>query len=149
MLVPSGVTPPPIISAIDPVTTTLGKSVSSVPCATLQSVFSSVLAEFVLAQTCHGDRQLVRRKRIGVMQHGGDRQVLAADGPVDDHLQPFDRREDIDRSPVTARTIVIENQHQTGSSAVLFCAAAAWPRRLCFSLKSGRSSGRSCQMPDA
>ncbi len=31
--VPSGVTPPPIISAIDPVTTTLGRSGSSVACA--------------------------------------------------------------------------------------------------------------------
>ena len=30
MLVPSGVTPPPIISAIDPVTTTAGRSGSSV-----------------------------------------------------------------------------------------------------------------------
>ena len=33
MPVPSGVTPPPIISAIEPVTTTLGKSGSSVLCA--------------------------------------------------------------------------------------------------------------------
>ena len=33
MPVPSGVTPPPIISAIEPVTTTLGKSGSSDLCA--------------------------------------------------------------------------------------------------------------------
>ncbi len=33
MLVPSGVTPPPIISAIEPVTTTLGSSGSSARCA--------------------------------------------------------------------------------------------------------------------
>ena len=33
MLVPSGVTPPPIISAIEPVTTTLGRAGSRVRCA--------------------------------------------------------------------------------------------------------------------
>jgi hypothetical protein len=33
MFVPSGVTPPPIISAIEPVTTTEGSSGSSVRCA--------------------------------------------------------------------------------------------------------------------
>jgi len=33
IVVPSGVTPPPIISAIEPVTTTLGRSGSSVLCA--------------------------------------------------------------------------------------------------------------------
>ena len=33
MLVPSGVTPPPIISAIEPVTTTAGNPASSTACA--------------------------------------------------------------------------------------------------------------------
>ena len=33
MLVPSGVTPPPIISAMEPVTTTAGSAGSSVRCA--------------------------------------------------------------------------------------------------------------------
>ena len=37
MLVPSGVTPPPIISAMEPVTTTAGRSGSSAACARAQS----------------------------------------------------------------------------------------------------------------
>jgi hypothetical protein len=86
MLVPSGVTPPPIISAMEPVTTTAGRSGSSTVGA-LHRGFGAVLAEFFLAQAGDHDRQFVRRQRIGVVQHRGDRQVLAAHRAVDDHLQ--------------------------------------------------------------
>jgi hypothetical protein len=47
------------------------------------------LAELFLAETGDDDRQLVRRQRVGVVQHRGDRQVLAADRAVDDDLQPL------------------------------------------------------------
>ena len=49
MLVPSGVTPPPIISAIEPVTTTAGRSGSSVV-RPLHRAFGAVLAEFFFAK---------------------------------------------------------------------------------------------------
>ncbi len=84
MLVPSGVTPPPIISAIEPVTTTAGRSGSSVRVRALHRALGAVLAELFLAEAGDDDRQLVRRQRVGVVQHRGDRQVLAADRAVDD-----------------------------------------------------------------
>ena len=84
MLVPSGVTPPPIISAIEPVTTTAGRSGSSVAMRALHRALGAVLAELFFGQAGDDDRQFVRRQRVGVVQHRGDRQVLAADRAVDD-----------------------------------------------------------------
>jgi hypothetical protein len=51
------------------------------------------LAELLLAQAGDDDRQLVRRQRVGVVQHRGHRQVLAAHRAVDDDLQALDRGE--------------------------------------------------------
>ena len=124
MLVPSGVTPPPIISAIEPVTTTAGRSGSSVRCARFMRLLGAVLAELLLGEARDDDRQFMRRQRVGVVQHRGHRQVLAADRAVDDHLQTLDRREDVHRAPVAAGPIVIEDEHQTISSAL-----RSWPLR--------------------
>ena len=85
----------------------------------------AVLAEFFLRETGDHDGQLVRRQTIGVVQHRGHRQILAADRPVDDHLQPLDRREYVHRSPVAAGAIVIEDEHQIISSALRLAAALA------------------------
>ena len=122
MLVPSGVTPPPIISAIEPVTTTAGRSGSSVGVRALHRAFGAVAAELLLAEAGDDDRQLVRRQRVGVVQHRGDRQVLAADRAVDDDLQALDRGEDVDRAPVAAGAIVIEDEHQIRCSSALAAA---------------------------
>ena len=109
MPVPSGVTPPPIISAIEPVTTTLGRSGSSVVCA--RRIAPSVPWRPSSSSESAGDddRQFVRRQRVGVMEHRGDRQILAADGTVDDDLQALDRGEDIDGAPIAARPVVVED----------------------------------------
>ncbi len=84
MLVPSGVTPPPIISAMEPVTTTLGRSGSSVACARLIAPSVPCRPSSSSAEARHHDRQLVRRQRVGVVQDRRDRQILAADRAVDD-----------------------------------------------------------------
>jgi hypothetical protein len=69
----------------------------------------------------------VRRQRVGVVQHRGDRQVLAAHRAVDDDLQALDRGEDVDRAPVAACAIVIEDEHQIISSALrLLHALMTW-----------------------
>jgi hypothetical protein len=81
MLVPMGVTPPPIISAIEPVTTTAGSAGSSVFQARFIAPSVPFAAELLLAEAGHDDGQLVRRQRVGVVQHARDRQVLAAHGP--------------------------------------------------------------------
>ncbi len=112
MLVPSGVTPPPIISAIEPVTTTAGRSGSSVAVRALHRAFGAGLPELFLAKPGDHDRQLMRRQRVGVVQHRGDRQVLAADRTVDDDLHALDRGEGVDRAPVAAGAIVVEDEHQ-------------------------------------
>ena len=112
MPVPSGVTPPPIISAIEPVTTTDGRCGIERRVRPHHRRLGAVLAELFLAEARDDDRQLVRRQAVGVVQDRGDRQVLAADRAVDDDLQALDRREDVDGAPVASCTVVIEHQHQ-------------------------------------
>ena len=77
----------------------------------LHRAFGAVAAELLLRQAGDDDRQLVRRQGVGVVQHRGDRQVLAADRAVDDDLQSLDGGEDIDRAPVAAGPVVVEDQH--------------------------------------
>ena len=77
----------------------------------LHGALGAVAAEFLLGEARDHDRQLVRRQRVGVVQHRGHRQVLAAHRTVDDDLQALDRREDVDRAPVAAGSVVIEDQH--------------------------------------
>ena len=110
--------------------------------------FRALLSQFVFREAGDHDRQLVRRQCVRVMQHGGDRQVLAPDGPVDDDLQSLDRREDVHGSPVAAGAIVIEHQHQPISSALRALAWRASLRSYC-SRNSGRSRGVSSQTPVA
>ena len=71
--------------------------------------FGAVSPEFFFRETGDDDRQFVRRQRVGVVQHRGDRQVLAADRTVDDDLQALDRGEDVDCAPVAACAIVVED----------------------------------------
>ena len=92
----------------------------------LHGTFRAVLPQFLFAEPGHNDWQLVRRQAIGVVQHRGDRQVLAADWTVDNDLQALDRSEHVNRAPVAAGSIVIHDQHQIGSSTG-FC-LASWRR---------------------
>ena len=71
--------------------------------------FGAFAAELFFGETRDDDRQLVRRQRVGVVQHRGDRQVLAPDRAVDDDLQALDSREYVHGSPVAAGAIVIED----------------------------------------
>ena len=105
----------------------------------------AVPAEFLLGQAGDDDRQFVRRQRVGVVQHRGDRQVLAADRAVDDDLQALDRGEDIDGAPVAARPIVIEDEHEPISSALAWRDLGAL---LLAGTPAGRA-GRSSQTPAA
>ena len=125
MLVPSGVTPPPIISAMEPVTTTAGSAGSSVRCARFMAPSVPCCPSSSSARSRDDDGQLVRRQRVGVVQHRGHRQILAAHRPVDDDLQALDGGEDVNRAPVAAGTIVVEHQHQTISSDLRFAASLA------------------------
>jgi hypothetical protein len=76
----------------------------------------------LLAETRDDDRQLMRRQGVGVMQHRGDRQVLAAHRAVDDHLQALDRREGHRRSPSSRR-----RDRGLGSASALASRALAPP----------------------
>ena len=112
---PLGVTPPPIISAMLPVTTTAGISGSCVDGGTTHRVFGAVPGQFLLGQPRDDHWKFVRRQRVGVVQYRGDRQVLAADRPVDHDPQAADRGERVDRAPVSASPVVIQNQHRVSS----------------------------------
>ena len=114
----------------------------------LHRAFGAGLAEFFLAEAGHDDRQFMRRQRIGVMQHRGDRQVLAADRAVDDDLHALDGGEGVDRAPIATRAIVVEDEHQIISSALRFLAWAS----ICFlyfSRNATLSFGVSSQTPAA
>ena len=65
--------------------------------------------ELFFSKTGHHNRQLVRRQRVGVMQHRCDRQVLAAHGTVNHHLHALDGGKHIHRAPVAASAIVVEH----------------------------------------
>ena len=71
--------------------------------------FGAVAPEFFFRETRDGDRQFVRRQRVGVVEHRRDRQVLATDRTVDDDLEALDRREDVDGAPVAACPVVVED----------------------------------------
>jgi hypothetical protein len=71
--------------------------------------FGAVAPELLFRKTRDGDRQFVRRQRVGIVEDRRDRQVLATDGTVDDDLQALDRREDVDRAPVAPCPVVVEN----------------------------------------
>ena len=90
----------------------------------------------------------MRRQRVGVMQHRGDRQILAADRAVDDDLHALHRGEGVDRTPIATRAIVVEDEHQIISSALRFLAWAS----ICFlyfSRNATFSFGVSSQTPAA
>ena len=75
----------------------------------LHRALGAVPAEFLLGEAGDDDRQFVRRQRVGIVQHRRHRQVLAADRAVDDDLQALDRGEDVDRAPVAAGSVVVED----------------------------------------
>ena len=72
--------------------------------------FGALAAQLLFGQTGHHNRQLMWGQCIGVMQHRSHGQVLTAHGTIDDHLQTFDGREDVDRPPIAASTVVVEDQ---------------------------------------
>ena len=98
----------------------------------------AMLAQFLFRQAGDHDRQFMRRQRIGVMQHRGDRQVLAAHRAVDDHLQALDGREDVDRTPVAAGAVMIDHEHE-GASVVSFVASCQ--RKLASRLVAATEAG--------
>ena len=77
----------------------------------LHRPFGAGLAEIFLRETRDDDGQFMGRQRVGVVENRSDGQVLAADGAVDDDLQPLDGGEDIDRAPIAAGSVVIEDEH--------------------------------------
>jgi hypothetical protein len=95
-----------------PVTTTGRQVLVLRPAGPAQGTLGAAHREVVLEQPGHGDGQLVRRQPVRVVEDGGDRQVLAADRPVDDDAQAADRREGVDGAPVAARPVVVEDQHR-------------------------------------
>ena len=70
-------------------------------------------AQLDLAQAGDDDGPLVGRQGVGVMQDGRDRQVLAAHGAVDDHLQPLDGAEAVDGTPIATGPVEVTDQHAT------------------------------------
>ncbi len=86
----------------------------------LHRALGAVAAELLLAQAGDDDRQLVRRQRVGIVEDTRDRQVLAPDGTVDDDLQALDRGEGVDRPPIAAGAVMIEDERHdpTDSSAL-------------------------------
>ena len=77
----------------------------------LHRTFGAFAPQLLLGQACDDDGQLVRRQRVGVVQHRRHRKILATDGTVDHDLQSLHRSEDVDGAPVATRSIVIEDQH--------------------------------------
>ena len=95
----------------------------------LHRLLRTVLSELFLTQAGDDDRQLVGGQPVRVMEYGGDRQILAADRAVDDDLQALDRGKDVDRSPVAARPVHVEYQHQIiASDAFFFASFSIWRR---------------------
>ncbi len=94
----------------------------------LHRAFGAVAAELLFAEARDDDRQFVRGKRVGVVQDRSDGKVLAADRAVDDHLQSLDRGEGVDRPPVPAGAIMIEDERH-GSTSIVTAAKAGvlWP----------------------
>ena len=74
-----------------------------------QGTLGATLSQFFLSQTGYHDRQFVRGKGVGVVQHRGDGQILATHRAVNNHLQALDRREHVHRTPVAASAIVVED----------------------------------------
>jgi hypothetical protein len=58
------------------------------------------------------------------VQHGGDGQVLAPHGAVDDDLQPAEGGKGVDGAPVAAGAVVVQDEHQATSSAAVEAATA-------------------------
>jgi hypothetical protein len=114
-LLPSGVTPPPIISAIEPVTTTAGRSWSLRRGGALHRALGAGLGEGSLVEAGHHHGEFVRRQGVGVVKDGGDGQVLAADRAVDHGTQAAHGAEGIDGAPVAAGAIVVEDEHRASS----------------------------------
>ena len=71
--------------------------------------FRAVAAEFFFRKAGDDDRQFVRRQRVGIMQHRRDGQVFAAHRAVDDDLKSLYRGENVNRAPIAAGPIVIED----------------------------------------
>jgi hypothetical protein len=71
--------------------------------------FGAFAGKLLLGKARDDDWQLMRRECVGVMQHGGDRQVFAADRAVDDNPQATNSGEGVDGAPVAAGAVVVED----------------------------------------
>jgi hypothetical protein len=71
------------------------RRVERVPGA-LHRALGAVAAQLFLAEPGDDDGQFVRRQPVGVVQHGGHRQVLAAHRAVDDDLKALHGGEGVD-----------------------------------------------------
>jgi hypothetical protein len=98
----------------------------------LHRAFGAFAAELLFGQAGDDDRQLVRRQRVGVVQHAGHRQVLAAHRAVDHDLQALDRGEHVHRAPVAAGAVVVQTSIRSSPR----------PCALRISLSSWRASRR-------
>ena len=86
--------------------------------STLHGTFSAFAAQLLFCQASHHNGQLVRWQAIGVMQHRGDWQVLAAHRAVDHNLQTFDGGEHIHRAPITACAVMVQNERRLDGAHV-------------------------------
>ena len=57
----------------------------------------------------------MRRQAVGVVQDGGDRQVFTAYRAIDDDAQSAHCGEGVNRTPIAACAIVIEDEHRSGA----------------------------------
>ena len=103
-------------------------------------ILGTVLRERILVEPRDDNRQFMRRQRVRVVQHRRHWQVLATDGTVDDHPQSAHGREGVDRAPIAAGPVVIEDEHAQVPTASSDLAFARRSLR-CRSRKPGGSTG--------
>jgi len=124
-LVPSGVTPPPIISAMDPVTTTAGRSGSSAawarriaPSVPSRPSCSSARPVTTIGSSCGGRASVQCSTDV-------TGRFSQPTGPSMIDLQALDGGEYIHRSPVASCAIVVKHQHVRPSPPLCVFSAAS------------------------
>ena len=92
----------------------------------LHRALGAFAAELLLRKPRDHNGKLMWRQCIRVVQHRGHRQVFAAHRTINHNLQAFDCSKDIDRAPIAASTIVVNDIHQPISSDLrAFCSLAS------------------------
>ncbi len=111
----------------------------------LHCAFGAGFCQFVFAKASHDDGQFMRWQTVGIMQYRSHRQILAANRTVDNNLQPLDGCERVNRTPVAACPVMIDDQRHEPMNSAAFAASAFCAAYLALNL--GRSLGVSSQMP--